>query len=346
MAIRKLRENRYRIDISLGYELTDGKLKQNRHQIVFDGPYENAVIYEMELARQLGRPSPEKRTIAGCIDEYLAWAKNRLSEKTCRDKKKNFFGNLIGFFGNMKPDFITKTILEAYQTRRLNDAGKKIHRKINIELGDLSAMTTWMRERGHCIDPLVRVDALPYKRPIPSVLSREELESFISCCDTYDKALLYVLYHGGLRNNEIKLKWPAVNFSRRNILLIGKGNKERLVPFTDSMEAALLALRQAVDRLPLEKRSEWVFRSRRRRGRPVADIRKIIIRAKTKSGITRRITPHMLRHSFATHLLEDGVDLRIIQMLLGHEDIGTTQIYTKVGMTLKEKAVRTFNRSS
>lgn len=341
MAIRKISENKYRIDISLGY---DNEGKQKRHQVAFDGTYENAVIYEIELGRQLGRPSPEKRTIAGFVDEYLQWAHNHLSEKTCKEKKKNIFGKLLPFFGNMKPDFITKNILEAYQTKRLKESGSKIHRAINIELGDLSTIVTWAREHGYCIDTLAQIKPLPYKRPIPSILSREEMQTFIDACETYDKALFYVLYHGGLRNNEIKIKWSDVNFDRKFIRVVGKGNKERLIPFTDSMEAALLELLDEWNAKAPENRSEWVFRSRRHREMPVKDIRKIIASAKEKSGITRRITPHMLRHSFATHLLDDGVDLRIIQILLGHEDIGTTQIYTKVGMALKEKAVGTFNR--
>ncbi len=344
MSVRKNGLDKYLIDISLGYETVNGKRRQKRHQIVFDGSYENAIIYEMELARQLGRAVPEKHTIAGCIEEYLAWVKNHLAEKTYRDKKKNFFGRLLAFFGGMKPDLITKSILEAYQTKRLNDAGRKINRKINVELGDLSALVSWMSEHGYCIDPLVKITPLPYKRPIPQILSREETESFVMACNVYDMALLIVMYHGGLRNDEIKIRWTDVNFERRNIRVVGKGNKERLIPFTDSMETALFMLRDDQKAKKPEDRSEWVWRSRTRRGRPIKDIRKIIEKARVRAGIEQHINPHMLRHSFATHLLDDGADLRIIQMLLGHADIGPTQIYTHVSMKLKEKAVsRTFN---
>ena len=121
---------------------------------------------------------------------------------------------------------------------------------------------------------------------------------------------------------------------------MGKGHKERYIPFTEAMEKSLLELKDShiYD-------SEWVFRSRRHKDAPVVDIRKIIARAKEKAEINKRITPHTLRHSFATHLLDSGVDLRVIQTLLGHQDIQTTQIYTQVSNTLKERAVGIFDKA-
>ena len=326
MSIRKISENKYRIDISLGYD-DDGK--QKRHQLVYEGNYVNAVIYEMELARQLGKPSAEKRTIAGFVDEYLEWCKNHLSEKTCKDKKKNLFGRILPFFGNMKPDFITKNILEAYQSKRLKESGKKIHRAINIELGDLSALTEWGKDHGYCIDSLARIRPLPYKRPIPKVLSLEEMVSFILHCKPVYVAYYLGLYHCGLRSDEAKnLTWANVNYERNCLIVKGKGNKERIIGMTETFKMALLAL---------PRTQEHVFISPKTK-RPMGDTRKTISATRKLSGIERHINPHLLRHTFATHLHEQGETLRTIQALLGHSDIRTTQIYTHVSSSGLSKA--------
>lgn len=316
MSIRKIEENRYRIDISLGYV----KGKQKRHQVVFDGSYEYAVIYEIELARQLGKPSAEKRTIAGFSDEYLEWAKLHLSEKTYKDKKKIIFSQIIPFFGNMKPDFITRNVLEAYQTKRVSLKGK-IHRAINIELCCLSAMTVWAKDHGYCIDTLVRIKPLPYKRPIPKVLSIEETVAFIQACPPVYVAYFLGLYHCGMRSDEAKhLKWTDIIFDRDCIIVRGKGNKERVVGMTNTFKIALSKLPRSHTEVFISPKTK----------RPMGDVRKTINTVRKIAGIERHINPHLLRHSFATHLHDEGESLITIQALLGHSDIRTTQIYTHV----------------
>lgn len=339
MAVKTLSDRRHRIDIRLG--------RNKRTTIIFEGTREDAVLYEIAYKAHARKQRPQNElTIVSLVPDYLEWVSNHRSAKTYRQKKRNLYAHLIPFFGGMLPSQINKQTLTAYKNKRKAESPEH-NRQINIELIDLSAMIGWACEEVEIVhERLPKVAQLPYRRKIPQVLSREELQAFIDSCDTYEKALFYVLYHGGLRNNEIKLKWSDIIFPLRHIRVVGKGNRERLVPFSDSMEQALLDLRDQWHLQDPEKRSPWVFRSRRRKGQPVHDIRKMIEKAKDRAGITRRITPHTLRHSFATHLLEDGVDLRIIQTLLGHAEIRTTEIYTHVSRTLGAEAVKKLDRKT
>jgi len=131
-----------------------------------------------------------------------------------------------------------------------------------------------------------------------------------------------------MRKNEVfNLTWDDIFFEHGLIRVRkAKMNKERFVPMSQTLKKALLHLKATrTDDNPL------VFPSPKT-GKPLNDIRRVILRIAKRAGIERKITPHRLRHSFATHLLESGVDLKTIQALLGHEDIKTTQIYTKVAM--------------
>ena len=312
MAIRQSKNGAWIIDIRLG--------RAKRHRKLFHGSQEDAYLYEIELKRQLGKTVRDTKMIAGFVEEYLAWVRLHQAEKTHHDKKRMLFGNLLAFFGSMSPDFITKNILDAYVQKRVNESGK-IYRQINVEILCLSALVKWAKDRGYCIDELVKIKPLPYKRPMPSVLSIDEMKAFLLACEPFYRVYFFVLYYAGLRGNEAKtLRWPDVDFSRGYLVITGKGDKQRIVPFDAT-------LRKALESLP--RLNEWVFPSKRT-GRPLVNVRKAIARAKKAAGIEKRINPHLLRHSFATHLLELGHDIRYIQALLGHAEISTTQIYTHV----------------
>lgn len=312
MAIRQAKDGNWIIDIRLG--------RARRHRKVFKGTWEDAYLYEIELKRQLGKPVRDTRIIAGFVEEYLEWVRLHQSEKTYRDKKRMLFGNLLSFFGGIAPDFITRSFLDAYKTKRVNESGH-IYRQINVEMLCLSALVRWAKERGHCIDDLVKIKSLPYKRPIPSILSIDEMKALLLACDPFYRVYFFVLYYAGLRGNEAKtLKWQDVDFNRGYLVITGKGNKQRIVPFDETLLKALKSL---------PRLNDYVFPSKRT-GKPLVDVRAPLSRARKKAGIEKRITPHLLRHSFATHLLELGHDIRYIQALLGHAEISTTQIYTHV----------------
>ena len=244
------------------------------------------------------------------------------------------FGHILPFFGMIKPDFITKTLLEAYQTKRITEAGKKIHRAINLEILCLSALVDWARERGYCIDPLVRIKPLPYKAPMPQPLSLDEMVAFLNACKPAYLAYFLILYHAGLRKDESqKLKWTDVDLERGVLHIKGKGGKERVIGITGTLRDALSLL---------SRNSEYVFISPKTH-KPIGDVRKTIATTKKAAGINRRINPHLLRHTFATHQLELKTDLRTLQAMLGHASITTTQVYTHVSSSMIQRAADTLD---
>jgi integrase/recombinase XerD len=165
------------------------------------------------------------------------------------------------------------------------------------------------------------------KKTVPVVLSKDEINRLFDCiCNRQHKLILKIYYSSGLRLSEaIKLKKKDFDFTD-NIVWIrdGKGGKDRMSIISDSLSKELLDFTQ------YKKDSDFVFVNKR--GEPLSPraIQNIIEKAKVKANISKDVHIHTLRHSFATHLLEAGVDIRKIQELLGHSDLSTTQIYTKV----------------
>ncbi len=147
-----------------------------------------------------------------------------------------------------------------------------------------------------------------------------------------DTSMLFLLYSTGLRVTElVKLPLSACNLGAGFVRVIGKGNKERLIPFGDQAKEKLEAyLKSARPAILKGKRSNYMFVTGR--GTCMTRLRfwQIIRKMALAAGISKDISPHMLRHSFATHLLSHGADLRSVQMMLGHADISTTQIYTHI----------------
>jgi integrase/recombinase XerD len=196
-------------------------------------------------------------------------------------------------------------------------------------------------------DPSRRVDAPKKGRPLPKVLSRAEVEALIAAAGARDGAsglrlgcMIEILYASGLRISEL-LTLTLASLARDPAYLIvkGKGGKERLAPLNDPARQAVKAyLPVRVQFLPKPdknggvKDSPWLFPSRGAGGKLTARrMAQLLDEAALGAGIDpARVSPHVLRHAFATHLLEGGADLRTVQTLLGHADIATTQIYTHV----------------
>jgi integrase/recombinase XerD len=172
--------------------------------------------------------------------------------------------------------------------------------------------------------------------PLPKTLSMEEVEALLSAPDltsplgVRDKAMLECLYATGIRVSElVSLTFSQIHLEERYILIVGKGNKERVVPFGETCAHYLKKYLSEV--YPLFKRrgkTEKLFLTARGKGMTRQQFWNRIQFYRKKAGIRSPVTPHVLRHSFATHLLERGADLRSLQLLLGHASIGTTQIYT------------------
>ena len=232
-------------------------------------------------------------TVAGDIEAYLAW---RFSQRT-----------------------------QPRSAARYTSALKRFYRYL-------------LRENLIAADPTLNLDSPKLPRALPKTLTEADVERLLDSADVNtplglrDRAMLETLYATGLRVSElVGLKLTAVNLNDGVLRVTGKGNKDRLVPLGE--EAVQWVKRYLADARPLlmEKNlSDAVFVTARGGGMTRQGFWYLIRRRALAAGITRPLSPHTLRHAFATHLLNHGADLRVVQMLLGHSDISTTQIYTHV----------------
>ncbi|MFN3778200.1 MAG: site-specific tyrosine recombinase XerD [Brevundimonas aurantiaca] len=191
-------------------------------------------------------------------------------------------------------------------------------------------------------DPSRRLDAPKQGRPLPKSLSRDEIDRLLAAAAARDAAaglrlvaLVELAYASGLRVSELLgLKVEAVRRDPAYLIVRGKGGKERLAPLNPAARTALKAWLTARDarRKPETPDSPWLFPSSGRSGHLTPRrFAQLLDEAAIAAGLDpARVSPHVLRHAFATHLLEGGADLRVVQTLLGHADIATTQIYTHV----------------
>jgi len=199
-----------------------------------------------------------------------------------------------------------------------------------------------LRERIVQVDPTLRMLAAKQALRVPKTLSEDQVDALLSAPDVNttlglrDKAMLELLYASGLRVSElVKLKTLHVSLNEGVLRIMGKGSKERLVPFGDMARDSLLSYMQnARSTLLGAKQTDDLFvtASGPKAGTAMSRIMfwSLIKKYAILAGITAPLSPHTLRHAFATHLLNHGADLRSVQVLLGHADISTTTIYTHV----------------
>lgn len=187
-------------------------------------------------------------------------------------------------------------------------------------------------------DPTLRIDSPRLARRLPDSLSEEDVDNLLQEPDTEipielrDRAMLEILYGCGLRVSElVELRVDQVNLRQGVVRIIGKGNKERLVPLgEEAVDWLLQYMRTARNELLKGKPSDALFPGNRAQAMTRQTFWHRIKHYTRRAGITKHLSPHTLRHAFATHLLNHGADLRVVQMLLGHSDLSTTQIYTHV----------------
>jgi integrase/recombinase XerD len=195
-----------------------------------------------------------------------------------------------------------------------------------------------VRERLRADDPTALIGAPRLGRPLPRTLSAGDVDKLLGAPDLSgtlglrDRAMLELMYASGLRVSElVKLPTHQLNLQRGVVQVIGKGGRERLVPIGEEAAHWLERwLRQGRPELVGHAPAEAVFVSRRGAGMTRQNFWMLIKRYARQAGVSAKLSPHTLRHAFATHLLEHGADLRAVQMLLGHRDLSTTQIYTHV----------------
>ncbi|MCB9366775.1 MAG: site-specific tyrosine recombinase XerD [Calditrichaeota bacterium] len=236
-------------------------------------------------------------------------------------------------------------------------------RSANRRLSALRSFYKWsLRERRIYRDPTETLQGSSPGRPLPKIATLETIDALLNAAsgagpeDLRNRALIEVAYSCGLRVSELcSLRLSQIDFEQRTVRIRGKGGKERMVPFGERAKTALreylsrgrpFACGKTADEKPLElpdRAADVVFLSRR--GVPLtrygcASILKSLC---AKAGCTLHLTPHTLRHSFATHLLEGGADLRVVQELLGHSSISTTEIYTHLDRDYLTEVVRSFH---
>ncbi|MES9833054.1 MAG: site-specific tyrosine recombinase XerD [Candidatus Thiodiazotropha sp. DIVDIV] len=195
-----------------------------------------------------------------------------------------------------------------------------------------------LREGSLEIDPSVQISAPKLGRPLPKSLSEAEVESLLAAPQLEDpegmrdRTMFEVLYATGLRVSElVELRPEQVSLTQGVVRVIGKGGKERLVPLGDEAQGWLERFLSGARSALLGARvCSHLFPTRRGQGMTRQAFWYRIKKHAMTAGINQTVSPHTLRHAFATHLLNHGADLRVVQLLLGHSDLSTTQIYTHV----------------
>ncbi|MEQ1503826.1 MAG: site-specific tyrosine recombinase XerD [Myxococcota bacterium] len=239
--------------------------------------------------------------------------------------------------GVARPDAVTRDDVSAYLVA-LDTAGLSL-RSIARARSTLRQWFVFLVKEGTVeADPAARIGAPKYPAALPTVLSQAQIEALLAAPNRHDPlglrdaAMIEVLYATGLRVSElVGLPLASVDGDVGIVRIRGKGDKERLVPIGQvALDLMVRYLREARPLHDPAGQSPQVFVNRRGRRMTRQNFWQRLNRYATEIGLDGEVHPHVLRHSFATHLLEHGADLRALQAMLGHADIGTTQIYTHV----------------
>ena len=275
------------------------------------------------------------------LDRFLdaIWLEDGLSANTLAAYRRD----LTGLAAWMRAQSIGRSLVEATE---LDLQGYMVHRhghsqpsSVGRRLSVFRRFYRWaIRESLIQADPTVRMDAPRQRQRLPKTLTEYQVDSLLDAPDVdepigmRDRAMLELMYASGLRVSElVQLKSVYVSLADGVLRITGKGSKERLVPFGAQASEWLTKYSSYARGDILDgQSSDALFVTGR--GGPMTRqmFWKLIKKYAIKAGITQPLSPHTLRHAFATHLLNHGADLRVVQMLLGHSDISTTQVYTHV----------------
>ncbi|AKF44875.1 site-specific tyrosine recombinase XerD [Pseudomonas fragariae (ex Marin et al. 2024)] len=274
------------------------------------------------------------------IDRFLdaLWLEKGLSDNT-RDSYRSDLALFNGWLQERNVDLISagREVILDHLAWRVDNAYKP-RSTARFLSGARGFYRYLLREKLIAVDPTLQIDMPQLGKPLPKSLSEADVEALLAAPDLSepigerDRAMLEVLYACGLRVTElISLTLEQVNLRQGVLRVMGKGSKERLVPMgEESIVWVERYLRGARDELLGGKPSDVLFPSTRGDQMTRQTFWHRIKHQATVAGIGKSLSPHTLRHAFATHLLNHGADLRVVQMLLGHSDLSTTQIYTHV----------------
>ncbi|MCF5352885.1 site-specific tyrosine recombinase XerD [Pseudomonas syringae] len=274
------------------------------------------------------------------IDRFLdaLWLEKGLSDNT-RDAYRSDLALFNGWLQERNVDLISagREVILDHLAWRVDNAYKP-RSTARFLSGARGFYRYLLREKLIAVDPTLQIDMPQLGKPLPKSLSEADVEALLAAPDLSepigerDRAMLEVLYACGLRVTElISLTLEQVNLRQGVLRVMGKGSKERLVPMgEESIVWVERYLRGARDELLGGKPSDVLFPSTRGDQMTRQTFWHRIKHQATVAGIGKSLSPHTLRHAFATHLLNHGADLRVVQMLLGHSDLSTTQIYPHV----------------
>ena len=272
------------------------------------------------------------------IDQFLdaVWVEQGLSENTL-----SAYGSDLRIFAQWLK---SRSLLEV----NTGDLSKFLASRYQEGIGSRSSARIlsslrrfygyYIRENNITIDPTALIDSPHIGKPLPHSLTEADVECLLNAPETAttlgfrDKTMLEMLYATGLRVSElVNLTLDQISLRQGVVRIVGKGNKERLVPVgEEAMDWMERYLNESRLSLLAGRQCSYVFVTNRGENMTRQAFWHIIKRHAQKAGISKTLSPHTLRHAFATHLLNHGADLRVVQLLLGHSDLSTTQIYTHI----------------
>lgn len=293
------------------------------------------------------------------MTEHTPWLKKytaylRLEKSLSENTLAAYLADLqkLMDYAEQRPlDSLTSSDIEAFLCQ-LHDLGIAPRSQARILSGIKAFYAFLLLEDYMEQDPTELIDAPQVGKHLPEVLSLQEIDAMMAQIDLSspeghrNKAMLETMYSCGLRVSElVGLRLSCCYFDEEYILVEGKGCKQRLVPISEKAVQEIyhwLSCRQQMSNIR-KGEEDFVFLSKQGRALSRSMVFRVIKNLAVRAGIQKNISPHTLRHSFATHLLEGGANLRVIQQLLGHESILTTEIYTHLDRTFLRSQVLEFH---
>ena len=274
------------------------------------------------------------------IERFLdnLWAERGLSDNSLQSYRHDLLNlhNRLAVRGKALTEATREDILAILAAEMQQG---KSPRSLSRYLSAYRQFFRWMVREGKIeSDPVALIESPKTGRGLPKALTEEQVDSLLAAPDTgtalglRDKAMLELMYATGLRVSElVGLELSNINLNQGVVRVIGKGQKERLVPIGDEAHESLNAyLTDSRPELLKGVQTDYVFVTTRKSGMTRQAFWYMVRRYAELCDVSGKLSPHMLRHSFATHLLNHGADLRVVQLLLGHSDLSTTQIYTHI----------------
>ncbi|WP_250499910.1 site-specific tyrosine recombinase XerD [Caballeronia sp. GAWG1-5s-s] len=293
--------------------------------------------------------TPELTASSDAIDLFCdaLWLEHGLAKNSLDAYRRDLrlFAEWLAKTRGASIDAATEADMNGYMAARRGDKATSANRRLSV----FRRYYAWaMREHRASADPTLKLRSAKQPPRFPSTLNESQVEALLHAPDIEtplglrDRTMLELMYASGLRVTElVTLKTVEVGLNEGVVRVMGKGSKERLVPFGEAAHDWLMRyLRDSRPALLGPRAADALFVTTRGEGMTRQQFWNIIKRHALNGGVHAPLSPHTLRHAFATHLLNHGADLRVVQLLLGHSDISTTQIYTHVARERLQKLHR------